>query len=76
MKGELYEINVALGTLPDWFVGICAVDWFVLEFNDDREDGSLASRLLWRPPATGDFYVKVSGFGGEGSYVLTVAVSE
>ena len=73
-EGELYQIDVALGTLPDSFVGVYDANWFVLGYNDDRE-GSLASRLFWRAPDTGDFYVEVSGFG-EGSYALTVAVSD
>ena len=76
VEGELYELEVDLGTLSDSVVAVFDAYEWELDRNDDREDGSLASRLLWRPPATGDFYVEVSGFGGEGSYVLTVAVSE
>ena len=76
VEGELYEIAVDLGTLPDSVVGVYDADGFSLDYNDDREDGSLASRLFWRAPDSGDFYVEVSGYGGEGSYVLAVTVSE
>jgi len=76
VEGELYELEVDLGTLSDSVVAVFDAYGWELDQNDDREDGSLASRLLWRAPATGDFYVEVWGFGGEGSYVLTVAVSE
>lgn len=77
VEGELYEVEVDLGTLSDSVVEVYNADGLSLDYNDDRgEDGSLASRLLWRAPVTGDFYVEVSGYGGEGSYVLMVAVSE
>ena len=46
-----------------------------LGFNNDRGDGSLASRLFWTAPLTGDFYVGVWGYD-EGSYSLTVGVSD
>ena len=76
MEDELYELEVDLGTLSDSVVVVLDAYGWELDRNDNREDGSLASRLLWRSPATGHFYVEVSGFGGEGSYVLTVAISE
>ena len=75
VEGELYEVEVDLGTLADSVVEVYNADGHSLDYNDDRGDGSLASRLLWRAPESGDFYVEVSGYG-EGSYVLMVAVSE
>ena len=79
VEGELYEIDVALGTLDDSAVAVYAVDGTELAYNDDREDSetSLASRLVWRAPASGEFYVGVSSFYeyGTGSYILTVSVS-
>ena len=74
LAGELYEIEVALGTLADSFVGVYDANWFVLDYNDDRGDGPLGSLLVWRAPESGDFFVEVSG-SGEGSYSLTVGVS-
>ena len=79
VEGEVYEIGVDLGTLSDSVVALYAVDGMELAYNDDREDSetSLASRLVWRAPASGEFYVEVSSFDGygTGSYILTVAVS-
>ncbi|MDE0234229.1 MAG: pre-peptidase C-terminal domain-containing protein [bacterium] len=75
VEGELYEVEVDLGTLADSVVEVYNADGHSLDYNDDRGDGSLASRLLWRAPESGEFYVEVSGYG-EGSYVLMVAVSE
>ncbi len=74
VEGELYEIDVTLGTLTDSIVTVNDSDGFQLAWNDDYE-GSLASWLVWRAPHSGDFYVQVSGYG-EGSYALTVAVSD
>ena len=72
--GELYEIDVALGTLGDSVVEVYDAAGVALAHNDDRV-GSLASRVVWRAPASGEFYVGVAGYG-EGSYTLTVSVSE
>ena len=72
--GELYEIEAGLGTLSDSVVAVCDADGVELGYNDDRA-GSLAARLMWRAPATGEYYVEVSGYG-EGSYTLVVGVSE
>ena len=75
VEGELYEVEVDLGTLPDSFVQVYNAEGFPLDGNDDRGDGSLASRLVWRAPVSGAFYVAVSGYG-EGSYSLTVGLSD
>ena len=75
VEGELYEVDVALGTLSDSVVRVIDSDGFELGWNDDRGDGSWASRLLWRARGTGDFYVEVSGYG-EGSYALEVGLSD
>ena len=73
--GEVYEVDVALGTLSDSEVAVYSADGWELGFNNDRGDGSLASRLFWTAPLTGDFYVGVWGYD-EGSYSLTVGVSD
>ena len=74
LEGELYEIDVLLGTLNDSIVIIYDADGFELAWNDDYE-GSLASRVEWQAPLTGYFFVEVSGYG-EGSYTLAVEVSQ
>jgi len=65
---------VTLGTLTDSIVTVNDSDGFQLAWNDDYE-GSLASRVEWTAPSTGDYYIQVSGYG-EGSYSLSVEVSE
>ncbi|MDE0231749.1 MAG: hypothetical protein OXI56_12185 [bacterium] len=76
VEGEVYEVEVDLGTLGDSVVAIADADGFQLDYNDDRGDDSYGSRLVWRASMTGDFYVEVSGFGGgfgsTGSYTLRV----
>ena len=75
VAGELYEIGVDLGTLSDSIVRVYDSDGVELGWNDDHE-GSLASHLLWRAPATGgEFYVVVDGYGA-GSYTVTVELSD
>ncbi|MCE2527502.1 MAG: PPC domain-containing protein [Actinomycetia bacterium] len=74
VEGELYEIDVTLGTLTDSIVTVNDSDGFELAWNDDYE-GSLASRVGWTAPSTGDYYIQVLGYG-EGSYSLSVEVSE
>ena len=70
VAGRLYEIEVTLGTLSDSIVAIFDADGYPLDYNDDQQ-GSLASRLEWRAPDTGTFYVEVAGYGN-GSYTLAV----
>ncbi len=74
--GQLYQIDVALDTLDDSYLELRrdADDW-ELAYNDDFGD-SLASRIVWAAPESGDVYVVVSGFDGEGSYTLTVTLSD
>ncbi len=73
-EGVLYRIDVELGTLPDSALGLYDSEEFELAYNDDRED-SLASRIEWEAPASGEYYVVVGGFG-TGSYTLTVTALE
>ena len=70
-EGQLYQLDVALGTLGDSRLELLDSDEWRLEYNDDH-GGSLASRIVWPAPESGDFYVVVGGFGA-GSYTLTVA---
>ena len=75
-KGKIYQIDVDLGTLPDSWLDIYDSDEFQIAYNDDRGDGSPASRIVWKAPSSGEYYVAVSGYYGIGSYTLTVAVSD
>ena len=71
---ELYQIDVALGTLEDSVVAVYDADEWQLAFNDDYEDSS-ASRVFWEAPSSGRYYVEVaSPSAGTGSYTLTIII--
>ena len=71
--GQLYQIDVALGTLADSYLELRDSDGRELASNDDHGD-SPASRIVWKAPESGDYYLLVRGYGsGTGSYTLTVA---
>ena len=70
VNGRLYQIDVSLGTLDNSFLGLLGPDGRALTSNDDNGD-SLASRIFWLAPASGDYYLEVFSYG-TGSYTLTV----
>ncbi len=73
-EGVLYHVDVELGTLNDSWLALLDADEWELAYNDDNAD-SLASRIVWAPPGSGEYYLQVGGYG-VGSYALTVAVSD
>ena len=74
-EGQFYQVDVALGTLRDSVLMLLGPDRWELAYNDDHED-SLASRVVWRAPASGDYYLAVASAGFDaGSYTLTVSHS-
>jgi len=76
VEGELYQIDVALGTLDDSVLAVYDTDEWQLAYNDDH-GGSWASRVFWKAPSSGSYYVEVASWGdGTGSYTLTVAASD
>ena len=72
-RGQTYRIDVALGTLDDSIVDLYDTDWSFLDTNDDYGD-TIASRLYWEAPSSGERYVAVYGYG-TGTYTLTVSLS-
>ena len=72
-EGELYQIDVTLGTLSDSVATLYDSDGFELGYNDDYGDTS-ASRIYWEAQSSGDHYVAVESWSGVGSYTLTIAV--
>ena len=54
------QIDVTLGTLPDsyltLYVEMVGPESWSVEPNDDYED-SLASRIIWEAPESGDYYL-------------------
>ena len=76
-EGQLYQIDVALGSLPNSVLTLLGPDRWELAYNDDHGD-SLASRVFWEAPASGDYYLAVEASGWDaqvGSYTLTVSHS-
>ncbi len=75
-EGQFYQIDVALGSLPDSVLVLLGPDGWELAYNDDHGD-SWASRVFWEAPASGDYYLVVesSGFADVGTYTLTVSHS-
>ena len=71
IAGDIYQIDVTLGTLEDSIVTLYDSDGFLLESNDDFGD-TLASRINWQAQASGVFYVDVEGYSDTGSYTLTI----
>ena len=69
--GAFYRIDAGLGTLDDSILRLLDADWWELAYNDDYDD-TLASRIEWEAPAAGNYYVAVEGWGGTGSYTLTI----
>ena len=55
-QGQSYQIDVALGTLDDSIVELYDGDGSFLDTNDDYGD-TLASRLYWNAPSSGERYV-------------------
>ena len=72
---ELYQIDVALGTLEG--SGLVVYDAEGRELAFDSDEGSSAARILWAAPSSGTYYVDVgtSGFAAAGSYTLTVVAA-
>lgn len=70
--GQLYQIDVALGTLDDSDLDLLDSDGWDLAYNDDFGN-SRASRIVWEATESGDYYVGVGGWG-TGSYTLSVTI--
>ena len=66
-----------MGSLPDSVLTLLGPDRLELAYNDDHRD-SLASRIFWEAPESGDYYLVVEASGWDaqvGSYTLTVSHS-
>ena len=76
-EGELYQVDVALGTLDDSVAVLYDSDLTELASNDDYAD-TYASRLYWEAGYSGSHYVAVEGGRSDssGTYTLGIAVAE
>ena len=77
--GQLYQIDVALGTLDDSYVALLDADGWSVAENDDHGD-STASRIVWSAERTGAYFIEVGAawgsYTGVGDYTLTVSLSD
>ena len=71
VAGRLYEIDVALGTLPDAFVDVYDADYSELALSDACGNSPVPC-VLWEAPSSGRYYVEVGAQSGAGSYTLTI----
>ena len=76
-EGELYQIDAALGTLEGSALRLLDSDGLIVAYSNDYRD-SRASRIIWRAPTAGDYYVFVSEVlgSGTGTYTLTIDLSD
>ncbi len=70
--GEIYQVDVELGTLSSSYVYVLDSTRMALASNEGSRE-SRTWRTLWEAPYAGDFYISVSGWGAIGSYTLTVS---
>ena len=75
LRGQIYRIYVARGTLDDSSVYLHDTDGSFLGGSVDR-GGPFADGLYWEAPSNGERYVAVMGVFGIGSYTLTVSLAD
>ena len=75
LRGQIYRIYVARGTLDDSRVYLHDTDGSFLGYSVDR-GGPFADGLYWEAPSNGERYVNVTGVFGIGSYTLTVSIAD
>ena len=68
-EGQIYQIDVGLGTLTDSELWLYEVEEQYLGIRGVAAD---ESRIVWKAPSSGKYYAEVSGYG-IGSYTLAVA---
>ena len=73
LRGQIYRIYVARGTLDDSRVYLHDTDGSFLGYSVDR-GGPFADGLYWEAPSNGERYVNVTGVFGIGSYTLMVSI--
>ena len=75
LRGQVYRIYVARGTLDDSILELYDVDGSFLDSSLDR-GGPFADGIYWEAPSNGERYVAVTGVFGIGSYTLTVSLAD
>ena len=73
-EGQIYQIDVALGTLPDSLLTLYDSGGYTEARNDDFDETG-ASRIIWAAPSSDEYFLEVEGFFDDtGTYTLTVTV--
>ena len=73
LRGQIYQIDVALGTLDRSDLYLFDTDGSFLGNHLD-DGGPFASGLYWEAPSSGERYVAVRGIFDIGTYILTVSL--
>jgi hypothetical protein len=74
VAGTSYTISTTLNSLQDSVLALYDVDGTSLIVEDDDGGSDLASRIVWTAPATGTYYLAVTGFGSNiGGYGLDIS---
>ena len=74
-RGQAYELDVTLGTLPFSILDLYGADGNWLTSYDDYGDST--SRLVWHAPDTGTYHAEISSWGSvRGTYTLTITTSD
>ena len=75
VAGSTYDIVVTLGTLTDSKIYLYKSDGVTqLGYNDDNPRGGKGSRITYKAPTTGAYFIKVAGYSTSllGSYTLKI----
>ena len=75
LRGQIYQIDVALGTLDRSDLYLFDTDGSFLGNHLD-DGGPFASGLYWEAPSSGERYVAVRGIFDIGTYILTVSLAD
>jgi subtilisin family serine protease len=72
--GKTYTFSTQLGTLPDSILTLYNRNGTSVLASNDDYGSSLASRITWKAPASGTYYLAVGAYGNvyAGSYTLSV----
>ena len=75
-EGKLYQIDVTLRTLINSQLTLYNAELALVEYSNYYGD-SLASRIVWKAPSSGRYYVEVGSWVGyTGTYTLTIDASD
>ncbi|MCY4448972.1 MAG: PPC domain-containing protein [Chloroflexi bacterium] len=78
-EGQIYQIDAELGTLSDSHMVLFqhSNQGLASEGIYGSSGGLTASRIVWKAPSTGEFYIRMEGYSANstGSYTLAVSIA-